>query len=128
MQRKGSVTSSMSNFYTFLNISDSASQAEIEAAYQHIMGIVHQRIAAGDPPTPETFAQVEEAFNVLRDPVLRARYDMARLQSGFAEQITVPADKPLKVAVKQHQRKRTALVTSAALVLAALAAAIFFGA
>lgn len=111
----------MSNYYTLLHVSDSADQAEIEEAYHRTMALVRQKIAEGEPPSPESFERMNEAFAVLRDPERRARYDIGRRDSQFAEQITLPADKPMKVAVKSRTRARLLTVLAVGLFFCVLA-------
>lgn len=64
----------MSDFYTLLNVSRDADEAEIKKAYRRLAMEFHpDRNAA--PDAEERFKTITEAYEVLRDPEKRALYD-----------------------------------------------------
>lgn len=74
-RRAHSVTA-IATHYELLGVSASATQSEIRNAYRSLARTHHpdQRVATG--PTPRlSMSELNEAYRVLRDPVLRLRYD-----------------------------------------------------
>jgi curved DNA-binding protein CbpA len=64
------------SLYAVLNVSPNADPAVIEAAYKALMKKYHPDILAGGPPgDQQKAAEINQAFQVLRDPERRARYD-----------------------------------------------------
>jgi len=62
------------NYYEILEISDTASQTEIRAAYKRLAFQLHPD-RNSDPEAQELFQRVIEAFSVLSDPESRRDYD-----------------------------------------------------
>lgn len=78
----------MSDYYTLLRVPRSASQEEIKKAYRKVALEYHPDRNAGSKDAEERFKEVTEAYEVLRDPARRARYDRygkegLRGQRGF---------------------------------------------
>ena len=78
----------MSDYYSLLRIARTASQDEIKKAYRKVALEYHPDRNAGSTEAEERFKEVTEAYEVLRDPDKRARYDRygkegLRGQSGF---------------------------------------------
>jgi hypothetical protein len=63
---------SSSNFYELLNLTPSATQEEVKAAYRRVVKGVHPDTGAG---TNALFGLVNQAYDTLSDPVRRAAYD-----------------------------------------------------
>jgi molecular chaperone DnaJ len=75
------------DFYDVLGVARDAPEAEIKKAYRRLAMQYHPDRAGGDPEAEERFKEVTEAYEVLRDPEKRARYDrfgMAGVKGGAA--------------------------------------------
>ena len=68
------------DYYEVLGVSKTASDAEIKAAYKKMAIKYHPDRNPGDKEAEEKFKEAAEAYDVLRDPEKRQRYD----QFGFA--------------------------------------------
>lgn len=78
----------MSDYYSLLRVPRTASQDEIKKAYRKVALKYHPDRNAGSAEAEERFKEVTEAYEVLRDPDKRARYDRygkegIRGQGGF---------------------------------------------
>lgn len=62
-------------FYELLEVSPNASPAVIKTAYRCLVQMLHPDRNPGDPAAAERLALINQAYSVLADPVLRARYD-----------------------------------------------------
>ena len=71
--------SSPPDYYARLGVRPSASSQEIRSAYREKAQETHPDRNPDDPRAAERFQAVKEAYQVLRDPERRARYDEARL-------------------------------------------------
>jgi len=65
----------MKNPYEILGVSKSASDAEIKAAYRKLVVKHHPDKNAGDKASEEKFKEINNAFDVLKDPQKKAAYD-----------------------------------------------------
>ena len=65
-----------SDYYGVLRISRDASPDEIKRAYRRLARELHPDVNGGDPATEERFKLVTVAYETLRDPERRRRYDM----------------------------------------------------
>jgi molecular chaperone DnaJ len=67
--------SQVPDYYAVLGVSRDATLEEIRRAYRREARRCHPDVARDDPQAEERFKQLTEAYRVLSDPELRARYD-----------------------------------------------------
>lgn len=65
----------MADLYALLGVSSTASEEEIKRAYRRRARELHPDANGGDPAAEAKFKEVSFAYEVLRDPDRRARYD-----------------------------------------------------
>jgi molecular chaperone DnaJ len=65
----------MSNPYDILGVSKSATDAEIKAAYRKLVLKHHPDKNSGDKAAEEKFKEINNAFDILKDPQKKAAYD-----------------------------------------------------
>ena len=73
----------MANYYETLKVSQKASSTEIKSAYRRLARKLHPDKNNGSEETARAFAKIAEAYEVLRNPEERARYDKRLLQAQF---------------------------------------------
>lgn len=74
----------MANYYETLKVSQKASSAEIKSAYRRLARKLHPDKNNGSEETALAFAKIAEAYDVLRNPDERSRYDKRLLQAQFS--------------------------------------------
>ncbi|MCA1366646.1 DnaJ domain-containing protein [Bradyrhizobium sp. BRP14] len=67
--------------YAILGVRRNAGQEEIKAAWRSLAKAVHPDHNQDDPLATERFAEAGRAYELLRDPVRRSRYDWARREA-----------------------------------------------
>jgi DnaJ-class molecular chaperone len=65
----------MQDPYRVLNVPRQAGQAAIKAAYRELAKRLHPDRNPGDPRAEQRFKQVTQAYELLRDPAKRAKFD-----------------------------------------------------
>lgn len=73
----------MANYYETLKVSQKASSTEIKSAYRRLARKLHPDKNNGSEETARAFAGIAEAYEVLRSPSERARYDKQLLQIQY---------------------------------------------
>ncbi|MDX0515316.1 DnaJ domain-containing protein [Sinorhizobium medicae] len=67
--------------YAILGVRRNAGQEEIKAAWRSVARAVHPDHNQDDPSATERFAEAGRAYELLRDPVRRSRYDWVRREA-----------------------------------------------
>jgi curved DNA-binding protein CbpA len=65
----------MKDFYYILGLNQGSSPDEIKEAYRKLSKKLHPDLNQGDEYFENRFKDIQEAFEILRDPAKRARYD-----------------------------------------------------
>jgi curved DNA-binding protein CbpA len=100
------------NLYQLLGVDSAADGAEVARAYRRRLRQLHPDVshaAADDPERIEPardLSAVQHAYQVLRDPVRRARYDAELRAANAAEQARARASTPVPVAVRVRSAPR----------------------
>ena len=63
------------NYYEILGVPKTASDDEIKKAYRKLARKYHPDLNPGDKPAEDQFKEISQAYQVLSNPDLRAKYD-----------------------------------------------------
>jgi len=74
------------NPYSALGVTKSASDAEIKKAYRKIARDSHPDLNPGDSAAEAKFKAASAAYDLLKDPELRAKFDAGEIDASGAEQ------------------------------------------
>jgi curved DNA-binding protein CbpA len=66
------------DFYQILGVPPTASYEQVKAAYRVLARQYHPDLNPGMPHAEETFKMINVAYEVLKDPERRAKYDLLR--------------------------------------------------
>lgn len=84
---QGSMTASRPDYYALLGVDPDADGEAIRAAYRLLAKLHHPDLAGdGKSQSSERFLQIQEAYDVLRDPTERAYYDLERARRAALEE------------------------------------------
>jgi molecular chaperone DnaJ len=72
------------DYYALVGVRPDASDEEIKRAYRRMARELHPDTNGGDPQAEARFKEVTQAYEVLRDPARRARYDRFGPEEGVA--------------------------------------------
>lgn len=81
----------MPTLYDILGLSNNASQAEIKSAYRQLAFEYHPDVNPNNPVAEEKFKQINGAYQVLSDEVLRSNYDFMINQNAYNVAYQAPA-------------------------------------
>jgi curved DNA-binding protein CbpA len=87
--------------YKVLQVDPEAERDVIEAAYKRLARKYHPDVSL-EPGTVERMVQINQAWELLRDPVRRAAVDRARLRSAGTSARVVAADGMAEAAARAH--------------------------
>ena len=71
--------------YAVLGVDKTASDAEISKVYRKLAKELHPDLKPGDKEAEERFKEVSAAYNLLKDPEQRARYDRGEIDASGME-------------------------------------------
>jgi curved DNA-binding protein CbpA len=66
------------DLYKILQVDSEAEDEVIQAAYRRLARKYHPDVAGAEPAIAERMSRINEAWAILRDPILRAKYDAHR--------------------------------------------------
>ncbi len=72
----------MKDYYKILNISQSATQSDIKKSYRALARQYHPDANVGDPKFDKIFADINEAYEILKDEEKRKEYDKGLKQTN----------------------------------------------
>lgn len=72
------------NYYSTLGVDKNASAEEIKKAYRNLAIKYHPDKNKNDKSAEQKFKEINEAYEILKDPNKRAMYDQGGMQGGFS--------------------------------------------
>ena len=72
------------NYYEILEINKTASSEEIKTAYRRLAKKYHPDLNPGKPYASSKFMELDEAYDTLKDPTLKKRYDRTLSDTDFS--------------------------------------------
>ncbi|MEV4019920.1 J domain-containing protein [Nonomuraea angiospora] len=111
------------NPYGVLGVESSASAEQITSAYRRLVRVLHPDVRPAGPAERERFAEVIDAYAVLRDPARRAAYDATRGGGARLEgrpvsvRVTHTPDLGLDVSARAVRRRVPAHAADVAVVI-----------
>src|SRR5919205_1087827 len=75
------------DFYTVLGVKRDASEKEIRSAYRKLARKYHPDVNPGDKAAEASFKEINAAYEVLKDPDTRKKYDKYGDKWEYADQI-----------------------------------------
>jgi TonB family protein len=109
------------DYYSILGVSQNSSEEEIKSAYRKLSKKFHPDLNEGDKYFEDRFREVQEAYDILCDPVLREQYD-----SSFVDKKEATSKESEDQNIREEQMKygnkrsskKSKLIVSALLILA----------
>lgn len=92
----------MQNYYSLLEISESASQDEIKIAFKRLALLYHPDKHQGDESMAEKFKEINQAYQTLSNPYEKARYD---IKITYGRQTQAPYQEPTYHRAPQRAKK-----------------------
>uniref|UniRef100_A0A673CCQ9 DnaJ homolog subfamily C member 30, mitochondrial n=1 Tax=Sphaeramia orbicularis TaxID=375764 RepID=A0A673CCQ9_9TELE len=104
---------SKTGYYEILDVSPTATQAQIKTAYYKQSFIYHPDRNAGSDEATDRFSEINEAYTVLGNKALRKKYDRGLLSQSDLTATGRPSGKGTTVssAKKQSDSRRTVMGT-----------------
>jgi curved DNA-binding protein len=78
------------DYYEVLGVRRTASQEDIKQAYRKLARQYHPDVAGGKPGTEDRFKEINEAYEVLKDPDKRRKYDDLGVEIGHGRAFRPP--------------------------------------
>ncbi len=75
----------MKDYYAILGLKRDASLAEIKKAYRKLARKYHPDLNPGDKAAEQKFKEINEAYEVLKDPEKRKQYDLTGTTRNFSD-------------------------------------------
>lgn len=82
------------DYYQILGVDRKASDAEVKAAYRKLARKLHPDANKNDPKAEEKIKELNEAYEVLKDPEKRKRYDMLGANWKAGDNFKPPPQQP----------------------------------
>lgn len=109
----------MKDYYSILGISPQAGSAEVRKAYLQLAKVYHPDKNGDTEDSKQKFQEIQEAHEILSDPLRRAEYDRHRIAGAGQWQSFTPQD--LFREIRRKMGKKWLLVGLGLLVLTAVA-------